>query len=445
LRQAAIKTIAVNKDVELGAWIVAAHKVLSRYSVDQPALDSLEAIVVAGRTADLFSATRSLGKINHKKFEVYRKIARLRPSDARDVLKAGEKLGCIEVTWSTDPSRLVEHFKFKTDTKEAVLEAAAALFMQLNPTGAARGVLDAMAFTLYVPQPKDDVVQHLVSLGYEDDDVEHAIRLVTELEIIGRSDETEDGEIILFNPHAFEGNATEAFKVLNSLNPTERQRAQDILQHVAANPGIPFPKTADEKVLAVLIKIGLVDYSKITTTTTARGEYFPTAPYIWGVFGNAPGKQLSKDVVDDSKLLLNSLRYGQYFSQPGRGQILQPAWIVNALLRDGAIGVVKPATAIGEDYPLALSRGIVNVVESPRYPGRYSMELLKRDVAETVGELLEQRTILPAGQTPSPEEVERAGKFISPGVIRVESELPSALKKYQDELVFGLRTMRKGK
>ena len=41
------------------------------------------------------------------------------------------------------------------------------------------------------------------------------------------------------------------------------------------------------------------------------------------------------------------------------------------------------------------------------------------------------------------EEVERAGKFTSPGFVRVEKELPPALKECHDELVFGLRTMRR--
>jgi len=49
-------------EVDLGAWIVAVYKVVSQYNVDDPALDPLEAIVTAGRAADLFSATRSLGK-----------------------------------------------------------------------------------------------------------------------------------------------------------------------------------------------------------------------------------------------------------------------------------------------------------------------------------------------------------------------------------------------
>jgi hypothetical protein len=433
----------MKSEVELGAWITAAYKVLSKYSIDQPALDPLEAIVTGGRAADFFSATRSLGTIGHKKFEAHRKLAKLKLSAAREVLKVAEKLGFVDARWAKDPAVLIDKYAFKVDSKEAVLDATGAIFPHLNPTSVARAVLEAMSLTLYMPQGRETVRNHLASKGFGDEDVDYTVRLITELGLVGSTQETEGGQIILFNPYAFEANAEEAFKVLESLNDSQRQRAQDILQHVRDNPGVPLPAGTDQKVLAILIKVGLIDYSKITTATRTKGVYFATAPYIWGVFDKSAGKQLSTDLIDDAKLFLNSLRYGQYFSHPGRGKIIKPAWIVNALLRDGAIGLVTPATAIGEDYPLALSRGIVNVVESRVYSGRYSMELLKRDVAATVGELLEQRTILPTGKVPTAEEVERAGQFVSPGAVRVESELPPALKKYQDELIFGLRTMRK--
>jgi hypothetical protein len=36
-------------EIELGAWIVAAHKVISKYNIDHPALDPFEAIIVGGR------------------------------------------------------------------------------------------------------------------------------------------------------------------------------------------------------------------------------------------------------------------------------------------------------------------------------------------------------------------------------------------------------------
>jgi hypothetical protein len=215
------------------------------------------------------------------------------------------------------------------------------------------------------------------------------------------------------------------------------------VSHVYNSPGVPLPGTTDTRVLKVLIDVGVIDFSKITTTNSVKGKYFPTAPNVWGVLTKTSGPELSQDLIDDSKLFVNSLRYGEYYSTGNRGKIKNPYWIVNALLRDGAIGTQTPATAIGEDYPLAWSRGIINVVESRVHPGRYSMELLKQDVASAVRDVLTSQKVMPTPSTPSAGDIERAGKFVSPGAVRVEKELPPELKRFHDELVFGLRIMKK--
>src|SRR5579884_4302354 len=137
--------------------------------------------------------------------------------------------------------------------------------------------------------------------------------------------------------------------------------------------------------------------TRVSQRRPSQGAYFTTAPHIWDVFDKAAGTPVSTDLIDDAKLLLNSFRYGQFFSTPGRGKIINPSWIVNKLVSEGEIATVRPTTAIGQDYPLALSRGIVNVIESPRYPGRYSMELLKTDVALAVKEVLDHQSFLPSG------------------------------------------------
>jgi hypothetical protein len=261
--------------------------------------------------------------------------------------------------------------------------------------------------------------------------------------LIGQTMETEGGTVLLFNPHAFESNAKDAYNVLKSLNPTERQATLDILEFIRQNPGVPLPMNTDKTLLRILVKVGVVDYSKITTTAAHKHAYFTTAPYIWDVFDKAAGTPLSTDLIDDAKLFLNSLRYGQFFSSPDRGKIIDPFWIVNALVRDGAVAVQRPVRAIGQDYPLALSRGIINVVESRRHPGRFSMELVKQDVAATVQEVLNQQRLLPQETSFSQEDLERAGQFVSPSAVRANVKLEKVLKRHHDELVFGLRTMRR--
>ncbi len=67
------------------------YKVLSQYNTDEPALDPLEAIIKAGRAAEVFSAVRATGSVDGERFEIYRRLARIRPSDARRIVEIAER------------------------------------------------------------------------------------------------------------------------------------------------------------------------------------------------------------------------------------------------------------------------------------------------------------------------------------------------------------------
>jgi hypothetical protein len=431
--------------IQQGVWIIATNKVLSKYNLDQPVFDPFDATITAGRAGELFSAIRSLGLVKREKFDAYRKFYKLKPSVTKKILKIAEELESLDVSWSIDPeSNQVEGVKFLNDSKDEVYKLTGKLFRKLHPTKIEASILDILSNTLLVPQTVREIKIKLIESGLSEKEAADTIKLATGLELISKTKETEKGQKILFNPHAFEKNATDAFDAINGLDYEKKQKAIDVLEFVKSNPGIPLKQSCDLEIVKLLIKIGLIDYSKITTLKSSTSRYFPTAPHIWGVFAKSSGNALSNDLIDDSKLLLNSFRYGQFFSTTGRGRIKEPSWIVNALIRDGAIGTVTPATAIGTDYPLALSRGIVNIVESRIYPGRYSMELMKFDVAEAVRDVLDQNTILPKQETPSAKDLERAGQFFtSPDAVRVETKLPNELKMCQEEIIFSLRTMRR--
>jgi len=431
----------MNEKSEQGAWVIAIYKAISQYNVDHPSFDPFKAIIIAGRAADLFSATRSLGIMTADKFDRYRKIARLKPVTAKSVLQAAEAAGFIATQMNGGS---LQEYRFLEDSKEAVLAATGAVFSGSQPTGCALAVLSLLQMTVDIPRRSEGLKNRLLKLPMQESDVDCAIQLSEALGLISVTQETLNGQTVVLNPYLFQDSPEGTDKLLLGLNAQDQELAHQILDHVRTSPGIPLPPQMSGRVLQLLIKVGLVDFSKITTTTNDKGRFFATAPTAWGIF-TAGGSTLSTDITDDAKLFLNSLRYGEFYSQPGRGQIKNPSLIVNALLRDGAIGVQRPATAIGHDYPLALSRGIINVVESRLYPNRYSMEMLKRDVVEAVGEVLEQKAFLPSGHIPTAEEVERAGTFTSPGAVRVEQKLPPMLRGYHDELVLSLRTMRKGR
>jgi hypothetical protein len=60
-------------EVLAGAWVIAANKVLSKFNTDDPSFEPFEAILMAGRAGELFSATRSMGSISGSRLESHSK------------------------------------------------------------------------------------------------------------------------------------------------------------------------------------------------------------------------------------------------------------------------------------------------------------------------------------------------------------------------------------
>jgi hypothetical protein len=294
--------------IQQGAWVIATNKVLSNYNLDQPVFDPFEATITAGRSGELFSAIRSLGTVERQKFDAYRKLYKLRPTVTVKILKIAEELERVDITWNTvSDSNQVDAVKFLKDSKDEVYRLTSEIFTKLHPSKIETAILDILSNTLLVPQTVHEIKNKLFNTGLSENEADDTIKLATSLKLLSQTNETEKGQKILFNPHAFEGNATDAFDAINGLDAEKKQKAIDILEFVKSNPGIPLKRSFDAEIVKLLIKIGLIDYSKITTLKSNTNMYFPTAPHIWGVFAKSSGYKLSDDLIDDSKLLLNSL------------------------------------------------------------------------------------------------------------------------------------------
>jgi hypothetical protein len=430
------------EQVQLGGWIVSVYKGISYYDVDDPLFDDFDATIVAGKCAQFLSSIRALGEIDGGKYEVFRKLARLKPRDAIGVLHQLEKLGAVEVHWdkSSDPPSVIR-IKANVVSKAQVLATTAQMFEILQPSDRARAAVAVLDATVHLPVPHRHVKTALIKMGFSADSVSKAIQTLVSLELLSRTHETESGDYLLYNPQVFRDGAQQAYKALSGLSTKDRDHAMFLLEHVRTKPGVPFPANSDKRIVTLLAKIGLIDISGIQLKSAVTPKEFPTAPDIWGIFAQRGDRGPSKDLIDDAKLLLNSLRYGELYSPPGRGRIDDPSVLIAALIGRGQVG---PATAIGDDYPLPLARGIVSITESRMRPGRFFMELRKTDVAESVRDVLEQNVILPAGDVAAPEILQKGGgAFHPPEHLRMKRQLPKELVEARDSLAFELRTYRK--
>jgi hypothetical protein len=430
-------------NVRAGGWIVASYKSFAAYDVDDPVFDPYEVTILCGKAATLLSSIRSLGSVPGTRFEIFRKLAHLKPTEGLRLVERLEASGVVHVSWKTEGEhKAVGTIESLIFDKAGVMDAVGSLFDTLRPSERARAAILTLEATLTIPLPQSRLLSRLKQGKISDDAALGAINDMVAFGLLSRTRETESKEPLIYNPYVFGQNAADAYAALKSLPHNSQEDALRIIEHAQKSPGVPFPSKTDKSLVTLLAKVGLIDISGVRVHAGSTAREFPTAPHVWGALANPGGEPaLSADLIDDSKLLLNSLRYGEIFSVSSRGRINSPAILVNALISRGQVG---PATAIGQDYPLPLARGIVSIAESRIHPGRFFMELMKRDVAEAVRDILDQNVVLPVGDVESPEMLERTGQFTSPEVTRVKRQLPAELVEARDALAFELRTYRKG-
>lgn len=132
----------------------------------------------------------------------------------------------------------------------------------------------------------------------------------------------------------------------------------------------------DKDLLLLAQKTGMINPTTIISSRGIRKD-FGFTPNILNDTG------FNDDILDDVKLLLASIRFGENYTN--HSTIQDPIRFLESLIRYGDIG---PHSANGSDYTLLEKKGIVKVVNKTKmgYGGRirsgYCLELIRKDVAE---------------------------------------------------------------
>jgi hypothetical protein len=424
-----------------GAWLVATYKGFAEYDLYQPVFDEYEATILSARAGQLLSSIRRLGQIDAKELEIRRKLARLKPSETLPLVKKLASLNIIDLEWQSPEQQHVAHLQTLGESAQWVFQAAGELFYASDPTEQEQASLLALDLTAIAPLKASTLYDRLQKAGFSDLSARGAVDHLSEVRLLNQTRETERGEPIISNPYAFRSLGPDSGSILSKLNEIDAEKAITLLEQIKNSPGVPLPADTDQNVLQVLIEVGLVDYSGIRVRGSSKIREFPTIPHLWGVFDTVLGNAgLDDDLIDDAKLFLNSIRYGEFYATRSYGRIFDPAVLVDRLVRRGEVG---PATNIGSDYPLPLSRGIVSIVESRIRPGRFHMQLRKEDVGKSVLNILQQGTILESSGDVPEGLIGPTGQYQSPETVRVSRKLPSKLQRATDELAFELRSYRK--
>lgn len=350
-----------------GAWVVHHGRKTATTvngAAEFPALDT------AGKAASLLSQLAASHQITIEKTKVdaFGKAAGLNPRlELPELLRVLESRRLIARSAAGD----VEVLGL---TSAAAVQHAAEIFEDQGPTPEERASIALAEVTSNAPTPAASVQEFVSDEFRMTSSV--AQEFLLRSETVGFVDaEGRDTDKLYFNGNLFKrDNLTKIARVLDSLSISDRSKTSE-LDELLGHRGCVHIDEADKILGSPLFeKLKAAGMYDISYVANPSGEFgFVTRPAAFHKF-NDP---LVDDAFDLAKALVAALSYGMTQSAAGRGRIS----MIGALLRKLIAGeTVGPATAIGEDYRVLETKGVLRVTKARPYG--YTMRLLKRDIGE---------------------------------------------------------------
>lgn len=204
-------------------------------------------------------------------------------------------------------------------------------------------------------------------------------RFFEDAEIIGFVDsEDYGGEKVYFNGNVFRNeNPIKVKSVLDSLSQEESDKLIAVsaeLKKVACLSVHEVKIRLGDKLFNKLCAIGYFDINVVSNSEVDFG--YVTLPSAFSKYSSS----MVDDAFDLAKAFVSSLTYGITKSSHPRGRISMIDRLLEVLISGGEVG---PVSAIGEDYKVLETKGVVKVFWGSK-KGRvgYMMRLLKKEVGE---------------------------------------------------------------
>lgn len=268
-------------------------------------------------------------------------------------------------------------------TTSAVLGHTSSIFEDNQPSNFQKAALELSDNISDLPKDEKTLNQY-ISDTYNLSSTETK-NLFLQAEEIGFVDYEvlDDKNKLYFNGNLFrrEG-AQKTSAVLSSLKPEETRKIVDLDNLLNSSGCITLDKGKEvlgEQLLSKLQSIGMYDFNEVSNSSEEK--IFITKPAAFSKYGNP----FEEDALDLAKAFVSSLYYGINFSSQGRGKISALELLLTKLVNGYEVG---PATAIGEDYKLLELKRVIELRKDSRYPNRYHMKLLKKDIGNLALQVL---------------------------------------------------------
>lgn len=373
-----------------GSWIINSGKHLLKVRANTPELINFEATAFSAKAASLLArlVASEAEDVPADRVRVFARESGIALMEIDSCLSHLQEIGKVQANRRHDGKlESVEIYSFALSD---AVQAASRLYDRVGPSEYEEASLVSLDDTFRLPRHGDEILEAITASGLAEETAVQALHLQEALELLKVSDES--GRKIYYNEYAFAEGADKIAKALDALNSSERQAVVDVQDMVERYPGYSLERLREKftvRIVDMMEGVGLLDAVEVESDVGSAA--FVTLPQMKGV--PLGGPIISVDVFHKAKLLLSSLRFGEFKSSSGRGKIdsyEKMANIVKKLVRGEWVG---PCQAIGQDYQLLERDG---VVETQLAWGKtYNMKLRQVEVGKLVQQLIEFNRAVP--------------------------------------------------
>ena len=199
--------------------------------------------------------------------------------------------------------------------------------------------------------------------------------------------EGEGDDRLLFNGNLFRRDSVvKSQKVLSSLSEADQKLVTEVAVILAKGGCMTSARV--EKILSKplfekLVAAGVYDLNQVTNEEGVH--VYVTSPAAFHKFVDP----MVDDTFDMAKSLVAALSYGMNARSSSQGRIDLLPRLLGNLIAGYEVG---PATAIGQDYRVLEVNRVVKLRPDERYPSRYHIRLLKKQVGQLALHVLTQGT-----------------------------------------------------
>lgn len=428
--------------VKAGYWSIATQKHLKQFQIDSAGLSHFGSINTAGKAGRFLGIVRGNGVIQdmNKLVQMAGTVGiNSRHELEMIILPTLAEASNKQIELIRDTTGKITGLAEYVFTNSKVLEISGQLFENLYPNECEFVTIETMDETKKIPYLQSDLTQLLVRQGYSEENVSLAYALQKQFKLIQMFEKSKSEERIISNEYVWGENSHKIAHAVSRLEIDDRQNLKEIIEMIQRTQGFPLEQLPVQSVelLTLAKKIGMINPTTVISTRGFQKDF--------GFSSNLIGGNLySDDILDDVKLLLASIRFGENYTQ--YTTINDPEKFLNKLIDSGDIG---PHDANATDYTLLEKKGIVKVVTKTKYNSFTGvsrtgscLELIRKDVAEEALKIIKSPDY--NFQTDSDitdfTSMMDASSFLTPEELRIRlGESPEHIQEVEEHAVRVLR------